>query len=154
MSQRLPLPGPSPRTRTVPRVLYIGPSADEICNLLDKHIGRVDMAYEQEVQAAFAHMRRRTFDIVIVDQRDENLATRLILPVLQSIGYPVKPVVISTLKDISQYLAIPGVARVLTAPVKEVQLLRVLGLERRTRKYRRKNRKSKKALCSCCPTGS
>jgi hypothetical protein len=133
MSHVLPWKGPEPRARTAQRVLYIGPSADEICNLLVNHIGRVDLAYEQEVQAAFAHMRRRQFDVVIVDQRDENLATRLILPVLQSIGYPVKPVVISTLKDVSQYLAIPGVARVLTAPVKEVQLLRVLGLERRSR---------------------
>jgi hypothetical protein len=133
MTHVLPFKGPVAEKRAVPRVLYIGPAADEICNLVTNHIGRIDVAYEVDVQAAFAQMRRRVFDVVIVDQRDENLATRLILPVLQSIGYPVKPVVISTLKDISQYLAIPGVARVLAAPVKEAQFLRVLGLERRSR---------------------
>jgi hypothetical protein len=133
MTHVLPFKGPDAQKRAVPRVLYIGPAADEICNLVTNHIGRIDVAYEADVQSAFAHLRRRVFDVVIVDQRDENLATRLILPVLQSLGYPVKPVVISTLKDISQYLAIPGVARVLSAPVKEAQFLRVLGLERRSR---------------------
>jgi hypothetical protein len=133
MTHVVPWSGPQPRKNAAPRVLYIGPAADEICALVTNHVGRIDIAYESEVQAAFAHMRRRAFDVVLVDQRDENLATRLILPVLQSLGYPVKPVVISTLKDVGQYLAIPGVARVLSAPVKEVQLLRVLGLERRQR---------------------
>jgi hypothetical protein len=131
MTHVVPFKGPQPRPKTVPRVLYIGPSADEICAIVSHHIGRVDIAYETEVQAAFAQLRRREFDVVMVDQRDANLATRLILPVLQSIGYPVKPVVISPLSDISHYLAIPGVARVLAAPVKEVQFLRILGLERR-----------------------
>jgi hypothetical protein len=131
MTHVLPFKGPQTRARTVPRVLYIGPAADEICNIITNHIGRIEIAYEQEVQAAFAQMRRREFDVVMVDQRDDNLATRLILPVIQSIGYPVKPVVISALNDVSQYLAIPGVARVLSAPVKEAQFLRVLGLERR-----------------------
>ncbi len=131
MTHVLPFKGPQQRTKTVPRVLYIGPAADEICNIITNHIGRVEIAYEQEVQAAFAQLRRREFDVVMVDQRDENLATRLILPVLQSLGYPVKPVVISPLNDISHYLAIPGVARVLAAPVKEAQFLRILGLERR-----------------------
>jgi hypothetical protein len=131
MTHVLPFKGPQTRTKTVPRVLYIGPAADEICNIITNHIGRVEIAYEQEVQAAFAQLRRREFDVVMVDQRDENLATRLILPVLQSLGYPVKPVVISTLNDVSHYLAIPGVARVLSAPVKEAQFLRILGLERR-----------------------
>jgi hypothetical protein len=131
MTHVLPFKPTQTRTRTVPRVLYIGPAADEICNIITNHIGRVEIAYEQDVQAAFAQLRRREFDVVMVDQRDENLATRLILPVLQSIGYPVKPVVISPLRDISHYLAIPGVARVLTAPVKESQFLRILGLERR-----------------------
>jgi hypothetical protein len=132
MTLVLPFKSSQPRIKTVPRVLYIGPAADEICNIITNHIGRVEIAYEQDVQAAFAQLRRREFDVVMVDQRDENLATRLILPVLQSLGYPVKPVVISPLSDISHYLAIPGVARVLTAPVKEVQFLRILGLERRT----------------------
>lgn len=131
MNHVLPFKVQQPRAKTVPRVLYIGPAADEVCNIITNHIGRVDIAYETEVQAAFAQLRRREFDVVMVDQRDANLATRLILPVLQSIGYPVKPVVISPLSDVSHYLAIPGVARVLSAPVKEVQFLRILGLERR-----------------------
>ena len=133
MNQVLPFKGPAPRTKSAPRVLYVGPSADELCNILVNHMGRVEIAYEQEVQAAFAHLRRTQFDIVIIDQRDESLPTRLMLPVLQSLGYPVKPVVISPLSDVGHYLAIPGVARVLAAPIKEAQFLRILGLERRTR---------------------
>ncbi len=82
----LPFKGPETRAKSVPRVLYIGPAADEICNIVTHHIGRVDIAYEQDVQAAFAQLRRREFDVVMVDQRDENLATRLILPVLQVTG--------------------------------------------------------------------
>ncbi len=131
MNRIVPFKGPQADTKTVPRVLYIGPAADELCNLVTHHIGRIEIAYEQNVQAAFAQLRRRVFDVVLVDQRDENLATRLILPVLQSLGYPVKPVVISPLSDVSHYLSVPGVARVLTAPVKEGQFLRLLGLERR-----------------------
>lgn len=131
MNHILPFKGPNPRSKTVPRVLYVGPAADELCNIFVNHIGRVEIAYEQEVQAAFAQLRRSAFDIVIIDQRDENLPTRLMLPVLQSLGYPVKPVVISAFSDVGHYLSIPGVARVLAAPVKEAQLLRILGLERR-----------------------
>jgi hypothetical protein len=131
MTLVLPFKAHATRAKTVPRVLYIGPAGDEICNIITHHIGRVEIAYETEVQAAFAQLRRQVFDVVLVDQRDENLATRLILPVLQSVGYPIKPVVISDLNEVGHYLAIPGVARVLAAPVKEAQLLRVLGLERR-----------------------
>ena len=134
MNHVLPFKGPLAGTRAVPRALYIGPAADEFCNILSNHIGRVETSYEQDVQAAFAQLRRRQFDVVFLDQRDENLATRLILPVLQSIGYPVQAVVISTLSSVSHYLAVPGVARVLSAPLKEAQVLRVLGLERRTSK--------------------
>ena len=133
MNHVLPFKGPAPQTRIVPRVLYIGPAADELCNILVNHMGRVEIAYEQEVQASFAQLRRKQFDIVIIDQRDENLPTRLMLPVLQALGYPVKPVVISPFSDVGHYLAIPGVARVLAAPIKEAQLLRILGLERRSR---------------------
>ena len=131
MNHILPFNPPKRGASRVPRMLYIGPAADEICNILSNHIGRVETAYEQDVQAAFAQLRRRQFDVVFVDQRDENLAARLILPVLQSIGYPVEPVVISPLTDVGHYLAVPGVARVLSAPLKEAQVLRVLGLERR-----------------------
>jgi hypothetical protein len=133
MSQVLSIKQRESQRRAPQRVMYVGPSSDEICNLLARHVGRVDIAYETSVQAAFAHLRMRQFDVVIIDQRDENLATRLILPVLQSLGYPVKPVVISPLTDIGHYLSVPGVARVLAAPVKETQLLRILGLERRQR---------------------
>jgi hypothetical protein len=133
MTHVLPFKGPSPNTKTVPRVLYVGPAADELCNILVNHVGRVEIAYEQEVQAAFAQLRRKQFDVVIIDQRDESLPTRLMLPVLQSLGYPVKPVVISTFSNIGHYLSVPGVARVLSAPLKEAQLLRILGLERRQR---------------------
>lgn len=115
------------------RVLYIGPAADEVCNIAAPHVGRVDISYESTVQDALVQARQRHFDVVLIDQRDESLATRLIVPVLASLGYPLKLVVISPLSDVSHYLSIPGVARVLSAPVREAQLLRVLGVERRAR---------------------
>ena len=115
------------------RVLYIGPAADEVCSIAAPHVGRVDISYQSTVQDALVQARQRHFDVVLIDQRDPSLATRLIVPVLVSLGYPLKLVVISPLSDVSHYLSIPGVARVLSAPVREAQLLRVLGIERRAR---------------------
>jgi hypothetical protein len=110
------------------RVLYVGPAADEVCAIVTRHVGEIDIRYESEVRAALDVARQTRLDTVIVDQRDERLATRLIVPLFADIGYPLRVVVVSALNDISQYLAVPGVARVLTAPIREGQLLRVLGL--------------------------
>lgn len=113
------------------RVLYLGPAADELCTLLVSQVGRIDITYHSDVQAALEEARRRVFGMVLVDQRDRSLATKLILPLIASLGYQVKLVVISPFSEVSQYLAIPGVARVLSAPLRQSQLFRVLGLERR-----------------------
>jgi hypothetical protein len=113
------------------RVLYVGPAADELCEILAAQIGRLDVTYHADVQSAISEARARQYDIVLVDQRDSSLASQLILPLVASLGYPVKLVVISTFSDIGHYLSVPGVARVLAAPLREQQLLRVLGLERR-----------------------
>lgn len=113
------------------RALYLGPAADELCTLLASQVGRIDIAYHSDVQAALEEARRSVFGMVLVDQRDRSLATKLILPLIASLGYQVKLVVISPFSEVSQYLAIPGVARVLSAPLRQSQLFRVLGLERR-----------------------
>jgi hypothetical protein len=118
------------------RVLYLGPAADELCTILAPQIGRVDIAYHSDVQPALEEARARVFDMVLVDQRDRSLATKLIMPLVAGLGYPVKLVVISPFSEISHYLAVPGVARVLAAPLREGQLLRVLGLERRVKRGR------------------
>jgi hypothetical protein len=120
---------------TVSRVLYIGPAADEVCAIVTQHVGDIDIRYESDVRAALAVARQMKFDTVIVDQRDENLATRLVVPLLSGIGYPVRLVVVSPFSDIGQYLAVPGVARVLTAPIREGQLLRVLGLDQKAKHF-------------------
>ncbi len=114
------------------RVLYLGPAADELCTVLAAQVGRLDLSYHADVQSAITEARARQYDLVLVDQRDSNLASQLILPLISGLGYPVKLVVISTFSDIGHYLSVPGVARVLAAPLREAQLLRVLGLERRT----------------------
>jgi len=110
------------------RVLYVGPAADEVCSIVTQHVGEIDIRYESDVRAALDVARQSRFDIVVVDQRDDRLATRLIVPLIAGIGYDVKLVVVSSLKDVSQYLTVPGVASVLTSPIREGQLLRVLGL--------------------------
>jgi hypothetical protein len=118
------------------RALYLGPASNELCMLLAPHVGRVDIAYHSDVQSALEEARVKAFDMVLVDQRDRSLATKLILPLITSLGYPLKLVVISPFSEVSHYLAIPGVARVLSAPLREGQLLRVLGLERRAARGR------------------
>lgn len=117
------------------RVLYIGPAADEVCAIVTQHVGEIDIRYESEVKNALVLARQMTFDTVIVDQRDEQLATRLIVPLLSNLGYPVKLVVVSQFQDVGQYLSVPGVARVLTSPIREGQLLRVLGLQQKARHF-------------------
>jgi hypothetical protein len=115
------------------RVLYVGPAADEVCMIVTRHVGEIDIRYESDVRAALDIARESRLDTVIVDQRDERLATKLIVPLFAGIGYPLRLVVVSGLNDVSQYLNVPGVARVLTAPIREGQLLRVLGLPPRSR---------------------
>ena len=110
------------------RVLYVGPAADEVCTIVTRHVGEIDIRYESDVRAALEIARDSRLDTVIVDQRDKRLATKLIVPLFAGIGYPLRLVVVSGLNDVSQYLNVPGVARVLTAPIREGQLLRVLGL--------------------------
>ncbi len=127
---------PKALPRQVRRVLYIGPAANEVCSIIAQHVGEIDMRYESDVSAALVVARQSRFDTVIVDQRDDRLATRLVVPLMAGIGYPVKLVVVSQFKDVGQYLAVPGVARVLTAPVREGQLLRVLGLQFKPKHYR------------------
>ncbi len=110
--------------------------------LLAPHVGRVDITYHGNVQSALEEARAKVFDMVLVDQRDRSLATKLILPLITSLGYPVKLVIISPFSEVSHYLAIPGVARVLSVPLREGQLLRVLGLERRAARGRSGETKS------------
>jgi hypothetical protein len=125
------LPTSQQRPERPSRVLYLGPAADELCNVLASQIGRLDVSYQSDVQSAITEARARQYDVILVDQRDDNLASQLILPLVSALGYPVKLVVISPFSDIGHYLSVPGVARVLSAPLREAQLLRVLGLERR-----------------------
>ena len=119
----------------VRRVLYVGPEADEVCRLVTQHVGNIDIRYESEVQVAIALVRAGRFDTIIVDQRDERLSSKLILPLFSSLQASLSLVVVSQFKDVSQYLAVPGVARVLAAPIREAQLLRVLGLKAKSRHF-------------------
>ena len=117
------------------RVVYIGPAADEVCKLVTQHVGEIDILYETSVQAALSLVRARPVDTIIVDQRDTRLATKLIVPLFASLQPTPKLVVVSQFQDVSQYLAVPGVARVLSAPIVEAQLLRVLGLKQKSRHF-------------------
>ncbi len=73
--------------------------------------------------------RNFDFDAVIIDQRDDVLATRLILPLMACFDKPVKLVVISALKEAEAYHKVPGIAKIVPVPVRDGQLLRALGLE-------------------------
>ena len=119
----------APQTAYAPKILYLGQNADEICDLVSPHIGTMSIEYVQNVNDALLQTRTVQFDLIIVDQRDENLATRLILPLFCELDYRFKLIVISTLNDVGAYLKVPGVARVLTAPLRASQLSRALGLD-------------------------
>lgn len=119
----------SPQPKLNPRILYLGQNADEICDLVSPHIGTICIDYAHDVYSALTLARKHQIDIVIVDQRDESLANKLILPLFRTLGYAVKLVVVSALSDVSAYLQVPGVARVLTVPVRAGQLSRALGLD-------------------------
>jgi hypothetical protein len=113
------------------QVLYLGPAsgADEMCQLLSAHIGKVEISYQQDVQTTVALVQKQRFDVILVDRRDGNMAVELAVPLFCALPWRPKVVVISTLSKVSDYLGVPGVARVLTAPVRPGQLWRVLDLE-------------------------
>ena len=115
----------------VKQVLYMGPAsgADELCHILSAHIGKIDIAYQTDVQKAILLSQQRNYEIIVVDLRDNNHAAKLVVPLFCSLPSRPKIVVISPLSKVSDYLGIPGVARVLTAPVRPGQLWRVLELE-------------------------
>ena len=56
------------------RVLYVGPAADEVCTIVTRHIGEIDIRYESSVRAALDLARQVRFDTAIIDQRDEQLS--------------------------------------------------------------------------------
>ena len=115
----------------VKQVLYLGPAsgADELCNLMSAHIGKIDIAYQTDVQKAILLTQQRSYEIILVDLRDNDLATQLVVPLFCSLPSNPKIVVVSLLSKVSDYLGIPGVARVLTAPMRPGQVWRVLELE-------------------------
>jgi hypothetical protein len=126
-----PAIGAKPATR----ILYIGQNADEICDLVSPHVGTIDIAYAGSVTDAMAMASKPPRDIVIVDQRDESLATKLVLPLITALDGSTKLVVIAKLSSVGAYLRVPGVARVISAPVREAQLVRVLGLDPSKRRH-------------------
>lgn len=129
------------------RVLYIGHFADEVCAIITQHVGEISIHYETCINDALAAARTQEFTTVIIDQRNDDLATRLIVPLIAAMGANIRLVIVSDFKNISQYLAVPGVARVLAAPLRAGQLLRVLGLEVRAKHFddRAKNHKTNAA---------
>ena len=127
---------PKLESQAVRRVLYVGGQADEMCQFVTQHVGEIDIIYESKVAAAIQRLRSAVFDIVMLDLRNGQQSYTLLVPLIQDVGAHVKLVVISQLKDVGQYLAVPGVARVLAAPVREGQFLRVIGLAAKHKHFR------------------
>ncbi len=126
---------PVPSFKAIPRILYIGSVADEICDLVSPHIGAMQIDYASGVEEGLKLARQVRRDVIIVDQRDTSLATKLVLPLLASLDYELKLIVIASLSTVGAYLRIPGVARVISAPVRESQLIRILGLDPAKRRH-------------------
>lgn len=119
----------------VRRVLYVGHEADEICHFVTQHVGTIDILYESKATAAIQLLRTKPFDVVMVDLRHEAHSLQLLLPLVGDLGTGTKLVVISPFNNVGHYLAVPGVARVLAAPVREGQFLRVIGLAPKPKHY-------------------
>jgi hypothetical protein len=115
----------------VKQVLYMGPAsgADELCSIMSAHIGKIEIAYQTDVQKAILLVQQRKFDTILVDLRDGSLAAQLVVPLFCSLPTRPKIIVVSPLSKVTDYLGIPGVARVLTAPMRPGQVWRVLELE-------------------------
>jgi hypothetical protein len=128
-------PSPPALPAHMPRVLYVGTAADEVCSIVTQHVGEIEIHYESRITEALLVARERKFDTVIVDQRNDDLATKLIVPLISALGANIRLIIVSDFKNVSQYLAVPGVARVLTAPLRAGQLLRVLGLDERQKHF-------------------
>ncbi len=126
---------PVPASQAITRILYIGQNADEICDLVSPHIGTIEIDYAGGIEEALKLARQVKRDVIIVDQRDGALATKLVLPLLASLDYDHKLVVVASLSSVGAYLRVPGVARVISAPVRESQLIRVLGLDPAKRRH-------------------
>jgi hypothetical protein len=113
------------------RVLYVGPFADEIRPIFKDSNEFIAPAYATSAEEALFMARNFDFEAVVIDQRDEGLATRLILPLVASFERSVKLVVVSALREADAYKKIPGIARFIPLPLRETGVLRALGLERR-----------------------
>jgi hypothetical protein len=111
------------------RVLYVGSDIDEIGHLLRSHIGKFDMQYKTKIVDAMQAVRAGNLDVVFVDTRNDPLATKLLIPLMLAHARRSKLVVICKQEDVRANLAVPGVARVLTAPLRESQVLRIIGIE-------------------------
>jgi hypothetical protein len=111
------------------RVLYVGPFADNMRNIFERHAERISPAYAARADEALFLSRNYDFDAVIMDQRDAVLATRLILPLIACFDRPVNLLVISALSEAEAYSKIPGSARIIPVPVRESWLLRALDLD-------------------------
>jgi hypothetical protein len=129
MAKIIQKPQAPPQAAHAPKILYLGQNADEICDLVSPHIGMMSIDYAQTVNDALLAARAQNLDLIIIDQRGENLAHKLVLPLFNDLGYQVKLVVISPLSEVGDYLRVRGVSRVLTAPVRASQLSRALGLD-------------------------
>jgi predicted nucleic acid-binding protein len=117
-----------------------------------RHVGMVEFAYAVHASEALSLARERHFDAVIVDQRGEAHVQQLLLPLLAAMEHRSQIIVISPFARVSDYLRVPGVARVLSLPVRQSQLLRVLGLAIPERQQRR-DRAEKPAPQAAKPSG-
>ncbi len=107
--------------------LYIGTEADEFCALFAPKIGEIEVHYKTLVYDAFLAARKTDFDIIIVDQRGDRLATQLVLPVLSTLPKQPFIVVVAEPKDVGLYLRVPNVGRVVTAPLQPEQMFKIMG---------------------------
>jgi hypothetical protein len=108
------------------RVLYVGAETDEICMHLADSIGEIDLTYKTIINDAFVTLREQVFDVIVLDLRSNNPAIQLALPIICSIPRLPRVVVICQSHDLSSYLRLRGVWRVLTEPLKGEQLQRAV----------------------------
>ena len=119
--------GVSHSAQAIPQILYIGQNERELLPVVGLVEGLAIIA-ANTVELGLAHARQTRFDTLIFDQRDPALASKLIVPLIEALGYPANMVVVSEFGNLGAYLKIPSVAAVLAAPMRAQHVLRVLGL--------------------------
>jgi hypothetical protein len=121
-----------PSAGNATKALFVGMPPVEIAVLLGEKADDLEISQSKTTAESIALVIRNNFEYVVVDQREENFALTLLVPLLASSEQTFKLIVICQPADLAKFLRIRGVDRVLTEPIAAGQFNAALGLNKKT----------------------